>query len=119
MKLLENLVGKVKPHFEEGGKLENYYYGFEALETFLFVPAQTSQGTHIKDGIDLKRTMFTVVVAMIPALLFGIWNVGQQHFVAMGELTALSEGFMDKFMYGSLKVLPIVITAYGVGLGIE
>jgi len=119
MKLFENLIGKVKPHFEEGGKLENYYYGFEALETFLFVPGHPSQGTHIKDGIDLKRTMFTVVVAMIPALLFGMWNVGHQHFVAMGEFAAMGEGFMDKILFGSVTVLPIVIVAYGVGLGIE
>ena len=119
MKLLENLIGKVKPHFEEGGKLENYYYGFEALETFLFVPGEQSRGTHIKDGIDLKRTMFTVVLAMIPALLFGMWNVGHQHFLAMGEMTGMAEGLMDKFLFGSIKVLPIVIVAYGVGLGIE
>lgn len=119
MKLLENLIGKVKPHFEEGGKLHQYYYGFEALETFLFVPAQTSKGTHIKDGIDLKRTMFTVVIAMIPALLFGMWNVGHQHFLAMGELTAMGDGLMDKFLFGAIQVLPIVVVSYGVGLGIE
>jgi len=119
MKVFENLISKVKPHFEEGGKLENYFYGFEALETFLFVSGTQSKGTHIKDGIDLKRTMFTVVVALIPALLFGIWNVGHQHFLAMGEFTALADGFTDKFLFGSLKVLPIVTVAYGVGLGIE
>ena len=90
MKLFENLIGKVKPHFEEGGKLEKFYYGFDALETFLFVPGHESHGTHIKDGIDLKRTMFTVVIAMIPALLFGMWNVGHQHFLAIGEFTAMA-----------------------------
>ena len=119
MKLFENLIGKVKPHFEEGGKLEKFYYGFDALETFLFVPGHESHGTHIKDGIDLKRTMFTVVIAMIPALLFGMWNVGHQHFLAIGEFTAMADGFMDKFMYGAIKVLPVVVVAYGVGLGIE
>ncbi|MDZ4698281.1 MAG: NADH:ubiquinone reductase (Na(+)-transporting) subunit B [Rhodothermales bacterium] len=121
MKLFENLLGKVKPHFAKGGKLEKYYYGFDALETFLFVPGHASDpgGTHIKDGIDLKRTMFTVVIAMVPCLLFGIWNVGHQHFLALGEFIGAGEGFMDKILYGAIKVLPIVIVSYGVGLGIE
>lgn len=120
MKFIEDLVHKVKPNFEKGGKLEKLYWGFEAFETFLFVSDRTSDsGVHIKDGIDLKRTMFTVVVALIPTLLFGMWNVGHQHFLAIGELTALSDGFLDKMIYGAMKVLPIVIVAYGTGLGIE
>ena len=121
MKLFENILGSIKPHFEEGGKLNKLYYAYDAFETFLFVPGHaTGKGeAHIKDGIDLKRTMFTVVVAMIPCLLFGIWNVGHQHFLAMGEFVGLGEGFMDKIMYGAIKVLPIVIVSYGVGLGVE
>ncbi len=121
MKLFENFLGNIKPHFEEGGKLHKMYYAYEAFETFLFVPGHVSEegNTHIKDGIDLKRTMFTVVVAMIPCLLFGIWNVGHQHFIAMGEFLGAGEGFMDKVMFGALKVLPIVIVSYGVGLGVE
>ncbi|MEZ4700800.1 MAG: NADH:ubiquinone reductase (Na(+)-transporting) subunit B [Rhodothermales bacterium] len=121
MKLFENLLEKVRPHFEKGGKLEKYYYGYDALETFLFVPGHAADpgGTHIKDGIDLKRTMFTVVIALVPCLLFGIWNVGHQHFLALGQLTGAGEGFMDKLLFGALKVLPIVIVSYGVGLGIE
>lgn len=120
MKFIENQVHKIKPHFEKGGKLEKLYWGFEAFETFLFVSDRTANdGVHIKDGIDLKRTMFTVVIALIPCLLFGMWNVGHQHYLAMGELTALADGFMDKFIYGAIKVLPIVVVAYGVGLGIE
>lgn len=120
MKFIEDQLHKVKPLFEEGGKLHKFYWGFEAFETFLFVSDRTAtDGVHIKDGIDLKRTMFTVVIALIPSLLFGIWNVGHQHFLAMGEFTALSDGFMDKVLYGAIKVLPIVVTAYGTGLGIE
>lgn len=121
MKLFRNLLDKVRPHFEEGGKLEKLYYGYDALDTFLFVPGHpTPPGeTHIKDGIDLKRTMFTVVVALIPCLLFGIWNTGHQHYLALGEMTGLWDGFLDKVIYGSVKVLPIVIVAYAVGLGIE
>ena len=121
MKVFENLLGKIKPHFEEGGKLNKFYYAYDAIETFLFVPGHAAEagGTHIKDGIDLKRTMFTVVVAMIPCLLFGIWNVGHQHYLAMGEFTGLGDGFWPKVLFGALKVLPIVVVSYGVGLGIE
>ena len=121
MKVFENLLGKIKPHFEEGGKLNKFYYAYDAIETFLFVPGHAADagGTHIKDGIDLKRTMFTVVVAMIPCLLFGIWNVGHQHYLAMGEYTGIGDGLWPKVLFGALKVLPIVIVSYGVGLGIE
>ncbi len=120
MKFIEDQLHKVKPLFEEGGKLHKFYWGFEAFETFLFVSDRTADtGVHIKDGIDLKRTMFTVVIALIPSLLFGMWNVGHQHFLAIGEMTALADGFMDKMIYGAIKVLPIVVVAYGTGLGIE
>jgi len=120
MKIFRNLLDKVKPNFEKGGKLERLYYAYDAFETFLFVPGHaTKGGTHIKDGIDLKRTMFTVVIALVPCLLFGMWNVGHQHFLAMGQLTGAGEGLLDKFLYGALKVLPIVIVSYGVGLGVE
>ena len=121
MQLLKNVLSKVRPHFEEGGKLEKFYYGYDALETFLFVPGHsTHKGeTHIKDGIDLKRTMFVVVIAMVPCLLFGIWNVGHQYYLAAGEFTGLGEGFIDKILHGSLKVLPIVLVSYGVGGIIE
>lgn len=121
MKLFRNILNGIKPHFEEGGKLNKLYYAYDAFETFLFVPGHATDpgGTHIKDGIDLKRTMFTVVIAMVPCLLFGIWNVGHQHFLAMGEFIGAGEGFMDKVMYGALKVLPIVIVSYAVGLGVE
>ncbi len=111
---------KIKPHFEKGGKLEKFYPAYDAIDTFLYVPAHaTHSGSHIRDGIDLKRTMSTVINALLPCLLFGIWNTGHQHYAAIGEFTAISEGFWDKILFGLLKVLPIVVVSYAVGLGIE
>ncbi len=120
MKALRNLVDGLKPTFAKGGKLEKLHWVFDGFETFLFTPGHaTERGAHIRDGIDLKRTMSIVITAMIPCLLFGMWNVGHQHFLALGEFTALGEGFWDKFLFGALKVLPIVVVSYTVGLGIE
>jgi Na+-transporting NADH:ubiquinone oxidoreductase subunit B len=116
MKLFKNLLDSVKPHFEKGGKLEKMYPAYDAFETFLFVPNHTAKkGSHVRDAIDLKRTMITVVIAMMPALLFGMWNIGVQHFNAIGE----SFEMMDAFMFGFWKVLPLIIVSYAVGLGIE
>jgi Na+-transporting NADH:ubiquinone oxidoreductase subunit B len=117
------LETKIKPSFDKGGKLEKYYPVYDALETFAFVPGHvTHHGAHIRDGIDMKRSMFLVIVAMIPALLFGMWNVGHQHYLALGEITrdaALGAMFMDKFFYGLIQVLPIIIVSYAAGLGVE
>jgi Na+-transporting NADH:ubiquinone oxidoreductase subunit B len=116
VKQIRTLVDTVKPHFKEGGRLEKLHPAFDALETFLFVPGHTSDnGVHIRDAMDLKRTMFTVVVAMIPTLLFGMWNVGNQHYLAYG----MQVSFLDNFLFGAQKVLPIVIVSYAVGLGVE
>lgn len=117
MKALRKLLDNVKPHFEEGGKLSFLHSVYDGLETFAFVPNHTTKKgeTHIKDGIDLKRTMFTVVIALIPALIFGMLNVGHQHFIAIGETAS----WMDKLIFGAIKVLPIVAVSYIVGLGIE
>jgi Na+-transporting NADH:ubiquinone oxidoreductase subunit B len=79
----------------------------------------THRGTHIRDGIDLKRTMITVVLALVPCLLFGIWNTGHQHFLSLGQFTGLEDGLWDKVLFGALKVLPIVMVSYMVGLGVE
>jgi Na+-transporting NADH:ubiquinone oxidoreductase subunit B len=120
MKALRNLVDKVKPTFAKGGKLEKLHWVFDGLETFLFTPGHaTERGAHIRDGIDMKRTMSIVITAMIPCLLFGMWNVGHQHFAALGQFMELGDGFWDKFLFGAIKVLPIVVVSYGVGLGIE
>lgn len=117
MKFLRDLLDKQKPLFEKGGKLENFYYAFEAGETFLFTPKHTNaiKGAQVKDAIDLKRMMITVVVAMIPALLFGIYNTGHQHFLATGQTAGLWEDFGDKLLIGLKLVLPIVIVAYAAG----
>jgi Na+-transporting NADH:ubiquinone oxidoreductase subunit B len=120
VKALRNLVDGLKPAFSKGGKLEKLHWVFDGFETFLFTPGHaTERGAHIRDGIDLKRTMSIVITAMLPCLLFGMWNVGHQHYLAIGEFTGLGEGFWDKFLFGALKVLPIVVVSYGVGLGIE
>ena len=84
MKLFKNILSSVKPHFESGGKLEKLYPAYDAFETFLFVPDHTThKGTHIKDAIDLKRTMAFVVLAMLPCILFGMWNLGFQHHLGL------------------------------------
>ena len=113
MKALRNLFEKQKPMFEKGGKLEKFYYLFEAGETFLFTPNHTThaKGVQVRDAIDLKRMMMTVVIAMLPPLLFGMWNVGHQHFLAVGEVAT----FMDKFLLGAGLVLPIVLVSYAAG----
>ncbi len=117
MKIFKNILNSVKPHFEEGGKLEKLYPVYDGFATFLFVPGHAAHsGAHIRDGIDLKRTMITVVFALVPALLFGMWNVGYQHFVALGMADVT---FWDQFLFGAIKVLPLVIVSYAVGLGVE
>ncbi len=117
MKFLRDQVDKIKPTFSEGGKLSFLHSTFDALETFLFVPNHTTKnGTHIKDGVDLKRTMFLVVIALIPALLFGMWNIGHLQSLA---LTGEDGDLFGNFWVGLLQILPIIIVSYGVGLGIE
>ncbi len=116
MKALLNIVEKIKPTFSEGGKLGFLYSTFDAFESFLFVPNKvTKKGSHVRDCNDLKRVMVIVVVALLPALAFGIWNVGEQHSIAFG----LDMSFWAKIWFGFLKVLPLIIVSYVVGLGIE
>ncbi len=118
MKALRNYLNKIKPNFEEGGKYHAFRSVFDGFESFLFVPNTTSKsGTHIHDSIDSKRIMSIVVIALIPALLFGMYNVGYQHYKAAGLLA--ESGFMAVFAYGFLAVLPKIIVSYVVGLGIE
>ncbi|MFN8257792.1 MAG: NADH:ubiquinone reductase (Na(+)-transporting) subunit B [Bacteroidales bacterium] len=116
MNLLRNFLNKIKPNFQKGGKLEKLHSTFDAFETFLFVPGKVANnGTHIKDNIDLKRTMAIVVVALLPALLFGMWNVGYQHGLAAGKMGT----FWEYMSFGFLKVLPIIVVSYVTGLTIE
>lgn len=118
MKFLQKQLDKIRPNFQKGGKFYWLHSTFDATETFLFVPGETTHnGAHIRDGVDLKRTMFTVIIAMLPVLLFGLWNTGYQHFVALGKADTAS--LLDCFGFGLVQVLPIIIVSYAVGLGIE
>lgn len=118
MNFLRNFLDKKKPMFEKGGKFQKFHSVFTGFESFLFVPNHTTtSGAHIRDAVDLKRTMIIVVLALVPALLFGIYNVGYQHFSALGTLADSS--FFQLFFYGLWKVLPMIIVSYVVGLGIE
>lgn len=121
MDFLKKKILELRPDFEKGGKYAQFHTLFDGFATFLFTPDRVSTGgTHIKAGIDLKRTMFFVILAMVPSLLFGIFNVGHQHFLALGEFVGSPMvGFWDKVLYGAIKVLPIVVVSYSVGLGIE
>lgn len=118
MKFLRDALDNIKPHFEKGGKYEKYYYVFEAHDTLLFAPNHTTaaKGAHIRDAVDMKRMMMTVIIAMLPCLIFGMWNVGNMHFLATGVADAT---LMDKLLIGAFKVVPIVVVSYVVGLGIE
>ena len=116
MKLLKNILSSVKPHFEKDGKLENFYPAYDAFETFLFVPDHTTNnGAHIKDAIDLKRTMAFVVLAMLPCILFGMWNIGAQYYIALN----VESTFFENLIFGFWKFLPLLIVSYAVGLSVE
>jgi len=117
VKFLQAIFDKHRKDFEPGGKFERLYPLFEAKETFLFVTDnRTSRGTHIRDALDSKRLMSTVIAALIPVLLFGIYNAGYQYYMAAGGGEAVSEAGIGKVVYtGALHVLPIVITSYAVG----
>ena len=116
MNPLRKYLDKVKPHFQKGGKLEKFHSTFDAFETFLFVPnTVTRKGSHIRDASDLKRTMSLVILAVVPTMLFGMWNTGYQNAEALGETRTL----MENFLFGLIKVLPVVVVSYAVGLGIE
>jgi Na+-transporting NADH:ubiquinone oxidoreductase subunit B len=116
MNWIRQRLDKIREPFEPGQKFEKFAPAINALDTFLFVPNhKTKKGAHIRDAVDLKRTMITVIIALIPALIFGIWNAGYQHFTQLGtEFT-----FMDAFVHGAWKIVPMIIVSYAVGLGIE
>lgn len=118
MKFLRDALDNVKPHFEKGGKWEKFYYIYEAHDTLLFAPNHTTSksGVQIKDAIDMKRMMMTVIIAMLPCLLFGIYNVGYQHYLAIGQPDA---GLGAMVWVGLYKVIPIVAVSYIAGLSTE
>ena len=117
MNALRKQIDKIKPAFSKGGRFSALESVFDGFETFLFVPNTTSKrrGAHVHDAIDSKRTMSVVIFALLPALLFGMYNVGLQHNIAVG----VESSFWSTFFYGFLSVLPQIIVSYAVGLGIE
>ncbi len=113
---LRKLVDNIKPSFEEGGKFSALHSTFDAFETFLFVPKTvTTRGSHIRDVMDIKRTMSVVIIALLPALLFGMFNIGYQHSMATGA----NETILGNFWFGFLHMLPLIIVSYVTGLAIE
>jgi len=118
MSFIRNYLNKIKPNFEEGGKLHAFRSVFDGFETFLYVPNDTARtGVHIHDAIDSKRIMSMVVLALMPAMLFGMYNVGYQNALAAGALA--TTGFCEMFLFGFMAVLPKILVSYIVGLGIE
>lgn len=116
MKSLRKKIDKIKPHFSEGGKFGKLRSVFEGFESFLFVPDNvTFKGSHIRDSLDLKRTMTVVIIALLPALVFGAYNTGLQHFRSIGA----DAGIIQMFLFGFLKILPLIVVSYVTGLGIE
>ena len=117
MKALRNFLNKIEPTFREGGKLAKLQSVYDGFETFLFTPNTTSRsGAHIHDSNDMKRTMIMVVVALMPALLFAMYNIGLQHFLAIGQPNT---SWFDMWLFGCLAMLPVIVVSYVVGLGIE
>jgi Na+-transporting NADH:ubiquinone oxidoreductase subunit B len=116
LKYIENFFQRIRPDFEEGGKYYTWSTFFETFFTFLFTPdVVTKKGSHIRDSIDLKRTMFVVVIALIPATLYGMWNLGYQHYLAIGETAT----FWENFWFGFVESFPMIVVSYVVGLGLE
>ena len=119
---LRGYIDKIKPSFSEGGRFPWLHSTFEAFETFAFTPNRvTNRGSHVRDAIDLKRAMIMVVIALIPAMLFGMWNIGYQHYQASSYLSFFNSqfSFLDCFWFGFLRMLPMLAVSYIVGLGIE
>lgn len=116
MEWIRRKLDKISKPFGKGQKYEKYAPAVNAIDTFLFTPNHTTQkGAHIRDAVDLKRVMITVVIALIPALLFGMWNAGYQYYSQLGEAFT----FWEALGHGALKIVPMIVVSYAVGLGIE
>ncbi len=116
---LQKLIDKLRPTFSEGGRLGFLHSTFDGIETFLFTPrATTRRGSHIRDAMDMKRVISLVIIALVPALLMGMYNVGFQHARAIGDV-AMQSAPLACWWYGLLRMLPLIVVSYGVGLGIE
>lgn len=113
---LRSYIDKIKPNFEQGGKFAKFHSTFEAFETFLYTPNRvTSNGAHIRHYADMKRNMIYVLIALIPCFIFGTWNIGYQHFLSLGQDVT----FWQTIGYGLLKIIPLYLVSYIVGLMIE
>jgi len=120
MEWIRQKLDKFREPFNKGNKFEKYAPAINALDTFLYTPNHTTQkGAHVRDAVDLKRTMITVVLALVPALIFGMWNGGYQYLHQLPEYANGGVPFMDAFIHGAWKILPMIAVSYGVGLGIE
>jgi len=116
MNFLRKKLDEIKRPFQKGEKFEKFAPAVNAFDTFLFVPNHTTKtGSHIRDAVDLKRTMVTVIIALIPALIYGIYNTGYQHFSQLGG----DFSFLDAFLHGAWKIVPMIVVSYVVGLSIE
>jgi len=116
MNFLRKKLDEIKRPFQKGEKLEKFAPAVNAFDTFLFVPNHTTKtGSHIRDAVDLKRTMVTVIIALLPALIYGIYNTGYQHFSQLG----VDFSFLDAFIHGAWKIVPMIVVSYVVGLSIE
>ncbi len=116
MNFLRKKLDEIKRPFQKGEKFEKFAPAVNAFDTFLFVPNHTTKtGSHIRDAVDLKRTMVTVIIALLPALIYGIYNTGYQHFSQLGG----DFSFLDAFMHGAWKIVPMIVVSYVVGLSIE
>ena len=116
MNFIRKTLDNIKKPFGKGEKYERFAPAINAFDTFLFVPNHTTKkGAHIRDAVDLKRTMVTVIIALLPALIYGIYNTGYQYFIQTGEAFT----FMDAFIHGSWKIVPMIAVSYIVGLTIE
>ena len=116
MSFLRKKLDEIKRPFRKGEKFEKFAPAVNAFDTFLFVPNHTTKtGSHIRDAVDLKRTMVTVIIALLPALIYGIYNTGYQHFTQLGS----DFSFLDAFIHGAWKIVPMIVVSYVVGLSIE
>tara|TARA_B110000444_G_scaffold57478_1_gene53559 strand:- start:656 stop:1810 length:1155 start_codon:yes stop_codon:yes gene_type:complete len=116
MGFLRKKLDEIKRPFRKGEKFEKFAPAVNAFDTFLFVPNHTTKtGSHIRDAVDLKRTMVTVIIALLPALIYGIYNTGYQHFTQLGS----DFSFLDAFIHGAWKIVPMIVVSYVVGLSIE
>lgn len=116
MEWIRQKLDKFKEPFGKGKKLEKYAPAINALDTFLYTPNHTTQrGAHVRDAVDLKRVMITVVISLIPVLIFGMWNAGFQYLSQIQETV----GFWEAIGHGASKYIPMIVVSYAVGLGIE